>query len=170
MEANQSIIEKLPIAGLVIVLLLVGQFNSIRSAVIILLTIPLGLIGVVAGLIIAQSYFGFMTLLGIVGLAGIVINNAIVIIDRIGVEIDQYGLDPPRAIVGAAQRRLRPILLTTVTTVVGLIPLWIGGGPIWEPMAVSIIFGLLFATVLTLGVVPILYSVFFGIRFDRFEY
>ena len=169
-EANQSIIEKLPIAGLVITLLLVGQFNSIRSAVIILLTIPLGLIGVVAGLVIAQSYFGFMTLLGIVGLAGIVINNAIVIIDRIGVEIDQYGLDPPRAIVGAVQRRLRPILLTTVTTVVGLIPLWIGGGPIWEPMAVSIIFGLLFATVLTLGVVPILYSVFFGIRFDRFEY
>ena len=169
-EANQSIVAKLPIAGLVITLLLVGQFNSIRSAVIILLTIPLGLIGVVAGLIIAQSYFGFMTLLGIVGLAGIVINNAIVIMDRIGVEIDQYGLDPQRAIVGAAQRRLRPILLTTVTTVVGLLPLWIGGGPIWEPMAVSIIFGLLFATVLTLGVVPILYSVFFGIRFDRFEY
>ena len=169
-EANRSIVEKLPIAGLVITLLLVGQFNSIRRAVIILLTIPLGLIGVVAGLIIAQSYFGFMTLLGVVGLAGIVINNAIVIVDRIGVEIDEYGLDPQRAIVGAAQRRLRPILLTTVTTVVGLIPLWIGGGPIWEPMAVSIIFGLLFATVLTLGLVPILYSVFFGVRFDRFEY
>ena len=168
--ANRSIIEKLPIAGLVIMLLLVGQFNSIRRAVIILLTIPLGLIGVVAGLLIAQSYFGFMTLLGVVGLAGIVINNAIVIIDRIGVETDEYGLDPQRAIVGAAQRRCRPILLTTVTTVVGLIPLWIGGGPLWEPMAVSIIFGLLFATVLTLGVVPILYSVFFGVRFNRFEY
>ena len=169
-EANRSISEKLPIAGLVIMLLLVGQFNSIRRAVIILLTIPLGLIGVVAGLLIAQSYFGFMTLLGVVGLAGIVINNAIVIIDRIGVEIDEYGLDPQRAIVGAAQRRCRPILLTTVTTVVGLIPLWIGGGPLWEPTAVSIIFGLLFATVLTLGVVPILYSVFFGVRFNRFEY
>ena len=168
--ANRSIVEKLPVAGLVIALLLVGQFNSIRRAAIILLTIPLGLIGVVAGLIVAQSYFGFMTLLGVVGLAGIVINNAIVIIDRIGVEIDEYGLDPQRAIVGAAQRRCRPILLTTVTTVVGLIPLWIGGGPLWEPMAVPIIFGLLFATALTLGVVPILYSVFFGVRFDGFDY
>ena len=169
-EANRSIIVNLPVAALVIALLLVGQFNSIRRAVIILLTIPLGLIGVVAGLFIAQSYFGFMTLLGVVGLAGIVINNAIVIIDRIGTEIDQYGLDPRRAIVGAAQRRCRPIVLTTVTTVAGLIPLWVGGGPLWEPMAVSIIFGLLFATVLTLGVVPILYSVFFGVRFNRFEY
>ncbi len=168
--ANQSIVEKLPLGWLVILLLLVGQFNSIRCAVIILLTIPLGLIGVVAGLIIAQSYFGFMTLLGIIGLAGIVINNAIVIVDRIGVEIGEYGLDPRRAIVGAVQRRLRPILLTTVTTVVGLVPLWIGGGPLWEPMAVAIIFGLLFAAVLTLVVVPILYSVLFGVRFDRFEY
>ena len=169
-KANRSIIVNLPVAALVISLLLVGQFNSIRRAVIILLTIPLGLIGVVAGLIIAQSYIGFMTLLGIVGLAGIVINNAIVIIDRIGTEIDQYGLDPRRAIVGAAQRRCRPIVLTTATTVAGLIPLWIGGGPLWEPMAVPIIFGLLFATALTLGVVPILYSVFFGVRFDGFDY
>lgn len=169
-KANRSIIVNLPVAALVISLLLVGQFNSIRRAVIILLTIPLGMIGVVAGLIIAQSYLGFMTLLGIVGLTGIVINNAIVIIDRIGTEIDQYGLDPRRAIVGAAQRRCRPIVLTTATTVAGLIPLWIGGGPLWEPMAVPIIFGLLFATALTLGVVPILYSVFFGVRFDGFDY
>ena len=169
-KANRSILVNLPVAALVIALLLVGQFNSIRRAVIILLTIPLGLIGVVAGLLVAQSYFGFMTLLGIVGLSGIVINNAIVIIDRIGTEIEQYGLDPRRAIVGAAQRRCRPIVLTSVTTVAGLIPLWIGGGPLWEPMAVSIIFGLLFATALTLGVVPILYSVFFGVRFDGFEY
>ena len=169
-QANRSIVDKLPIAGLVITLLLVGQFNSIRRAVIVLLTIPMGLIGVVAGLFVAQSYFGFMTLLGVIGLSGIVVNNAIVIIDRIGTEIHQYGLDPQRAIVGAAQRRCRPILLTMVTTVAGLVPLWVGGGPLWEPMAVSIIFGLVFATALTLGVVPILYSVFFGIRFDGFEY
>ena len=93
-EANRSIVDKLPISGLVITLLLVGQFNSIRRAVIVLLTIPLGLIGVVAGLFIAQSYFGFMTLLGIIGLSGIVVNNAIVIIDRISTEIHQYGFDP----------------------------------------------------------------------------
>ena len=153
-----------------ILLLLVGQFNSIRRVGIILLTIPLGLVGVVAGLLLTQSYFGFMTLLGCVALTGVVINNAIILIDRIGIETDQGGLDPPGAIFEATQQRLRPILLTTATTVAGLLPLWIGGGPMWEPMAISIIFGLLFATVLILGVVPILYSVFFGVRFDGFRH
>ncbi len=156
-------------AGLIILLLLIGQFNSILRTVIILLTIPLGLIGVVAGLLLAQSCFGFMTLLGIIALAGIIINNAIVLIDRIRIEIDDNGFDPPRAIV-EAQGRFRPILLTTATTVTGLQPLWFGGGPMWEPMAIAIIFGLLGATVLTLGVVPVFYSLFFRVRFDGFRY
>ncbi len=169
-RANRSIAEQLPVAGLLILLLLIGQFNSIRRTAIILLTIPLGLIGVVAGLLLAQSYVGFMTLLGIIALAGIIINNAIVLIDRIRIEIDDNGLDPPRAVVEAAQRRFRPILLTTATTVAGLLPLWFGGGPMWEPMAIAIMFGLLGATVLTLGVVPVLYSLFFRVRFDGFRY
>ena len=169
-RANRSIAEQLPVAGLIILLLLVLQFNSIRRTAIILLTIPLGLIGVVAGLLLAQSYVGFMTLLGIIALAGIIINNAIVLIDRIRIEIDDNGLDPPRAIVEAAQGRFRPILLTTATTVAGLLPLWFGGGPMWEPMAIGIIFGLLGATMLTLGVVPVLYSLFFRVRFDGFRY
>ena len=168
-QANRSIVEKLPVGAVIILLLLVGQFNSLRRAAIILLTIPLGFIGVVVGLIVAQTHFGFMALLGNVALAGIVINNAIVLIDRIGIEMNS-GLDAQRAVVGAAQRRLRPILLTTATTVAGLLPLWLGGGAMWEPMAVAIIFGLIFATVLTLGVVPILYSLLFGVRFDRFQY
>jgi multidrug efflux pump subunit AcrB len=169
-EANASIMEKLPIAMLAIMLLLVIQFNSIRRPVIILLTIPLGVIGVTIGLLVAKSYFGFMTLLGIIALSGIVINNAIVLIDRIGIEREQNGLEPRRAIIEAAQRRLRPILLTTATTVCGLIPLWVGGGPMWKPMAVSIIFGLLFATVLTLGLVPVLYALFFRLSFRGFSY
>ncbi len=169
-QANRSVTAKAPVAGLIILLLLVGQFNSLRRTAIILLTIPLGLIGVVAGLLLMQSYFGFMTLLGVIALAGIIINNAIVLIDRIRIEIDENGLEPPRAIVEAAQGRFRPILLTTATTVAGLLPLWFGGGPMWEPMAIAIIFGLLGATTLTLGVVPILYSVLFRVRFDRFRY
>jgi multidrug efflux pump subunit AcrB len=111
-----------------------------------------------------------MTLLGIVSLAGIVINNAIVLLDRIKIEIEDHGLEPARAVVEAAQRRLRPILLTTATTIGGLIPLWIGGGPMWETMAIAIIFGLAFATVLTLGVVPVLYSVFYRVKFRGFRY
>ncbi len=169
-ESNQSIGEKLPIAALIIIILLVGQFNSIRRPAIILMTIPLGLIGVIFGLHVTRSYFGFMTLLGIISLAGIVINNAIVLIDRIRIEIDELGLEPSRAIVEAAQRRLRPILLMAATTVGGLLPLWLGGGPMWEPMAIAIIFGLVFATVLTLGVVPILYSLFFRVSFKEFSY
>ncbi len=168
-QASESIGAKLPIAFFFIVLLLVVQFNSIRRPAIILLTIPLGLIGVILGLLIAGSYFGFMTLLGIVSLAGIVINNAIVLIERFKIEMEENGLEPARAIVEASQRRLRPILLTTATTVGGLVPLWLGGGPMFEPMAVAILFGLLFATVLTLGVVPVLYAIFFRVSFREYR-
>jgi len=162
--ANASIAAQLPLAGMIIVLLLVVQFNSLRRPTIILVTVPLGLIGVVVGLLLVGSYFGFMTLLGIISLAGIVINNAIVLLDRIRIEIEDNGLPPGRAIVEAAQQRLRPILLTTATTVLGLLPLWWGGGAMWEPMAVAIIFGLLFATLLTLVVVPVFYALFFRVE------
>ena len=169
-KANDSINANLPIAGLIIVVLLVSQFNSVLRPLIILLTIPLGLIGVIIGLLITQSYFGFMTLLGVIALAGIVINNAIVLLERIQFEIEENRLEPARAVVQAAQQRLRPILLTTATTIGGLLPLWFGGGPLWEPMAITIIFGLLFATVLTLGFVPVLYSLLFRVRFKSFQY
>jgi multidrug efflux pump subunit AcrB len=169
-KAQASIKAKLPIAGLIIVLLLVGQFNSIRRPLIILLTIPLSLIGVTFGLLVTRSYFGFMTLLGIISLAGVVINNAIVLIDRIKIEIEEAGCPPARAVIESAQRRLRPIVLTTCTTVGGLLPLWLGGGAMFQPMAIAMLFGLIFATGLTLGVVPILYSVFFRVGFDDFSY
>ncbi|MHC4816314.1 MAG: efflux RND transporter permease subunit, partial [Planctomycetota bacterium] len=169
-KANASIMEQLPIAGLIIILLLVAQFNSLRKPLIILITIPLGVIGVAVGLVVMRSYFGFMTLLGIISLAGIVINNAIVLLDRIRLEIAENGLSPQRAVVESAQRRLRPILLTTVTTLGGLIPLYLGGGPMYQPMAVAIMWGLLFATLLTLGVVPVLYSLFFRVSFRDFRY
>jgi multidrug efflux pump subunit AcrB len=167
-QANASIAAKLPIAGLIILLLLIGQFNSIRRTAIVGITIPLGLIGVVIGLLITRSYFGFMTMLGVISLAGIVINNAIVLLDRIDIEMKQNGLPANQAIVASAQRRLRPILLTVATTVGGLLPLWLGGGPMWEPMAIAIIFGLIFATVLTLGVVPVLFALFFRVPFRNF--
>ncbi|MFX0140434.1 MAG: efflux RND transporter permease subunit [Candidatus Hodarchaeota archaeon] len=169
-EAYNSINEKLQIAGLIIILLLMVQFNSIRKPFIILATIPLGIIGVIIGLLVMRSYFGFMTLLGLISLAGVVINNAIVLIDRIRIEIEDKGLEPQRAIVESAQRRLRPILLTTATTIGGLIPLHIGGGPMWEPMAVAIMFGLAFATILTLGFVPVLYALLYRVRFKEFVY
>ena len=169
-EANESIMAQMPIGVLIIVFLLVMQFNSLRRPAIILLTIPLAVFGVVIGLIVGRSYFGFMTLLGVISLFGIVINNAIVLLDRIRIEIDENGLSPARAVIEASQQRLRPILLTTATTVGGLIPLWLGGGPMWEPMAIAIIFGLLFATILTLGVVPVLYTLFYRVNYDEFAH
>lgn len=168
-KADESIGEKLPVGALIIVLLLVAQFNSIRLPLIILLTIPLSLVGVTFGLVVAQSYFGFMTLLGIISLAGIVINNAIVLLDAIRINIEEAGMAPADAIVAAGQQRLRPILLTTATTVGGMLPLWLGGGPMWEPMAIAIIFGLLFSTLLTLFVVPLLYSILFRVNFRGYE-
>ncbi|MGD8414635.1 MAG: efflux RND transporter permease subunit, partial [Candidatus Latescibacterota bacterium] len=124
----------------------------------------------VVGLIVARSYMGFMTFLGVISLAGIVINNAIVLLDRIRIERTENGLEGAQAVVQAAQTRLRPILLTTATTIGGLLPLWFGGGVMYKPMAIAIIFGLLFSTVLTLGVVPVLYSLFFRVKFANFSY
>lgn len=165
-KGNDSIMEQLPIAGLIIVLLLVFQFNSFRKPLILLSVIPFAFIGVNTGLLIAHSYFGFMTLLGVVSLCGIVINNANVLMDRIRIELEENMLKPQDAIVTAAIKRLRPIMLTTLTTVGGLLPLWIGGGPMWEPMAIAIIFGLSFATLLTLVVVPVVYSIFYKVKFE----
>ncbi|MEL6188403.1 MAG: efflux RND transporter permease subunit, partial [Myxococcota bacterium] len=85
------------------------------------------------------------------------------LIDRIRIEIEDNGLAPERAVVHAAQQRLRPILLTTATTIASLIPLYLTGGLMWQPMAVAIMSGLLFSTLLTLIVVPLLYSMFFRV-------
>lgn len=164
-EANASIIAAIPMALLFIVLLLMIQFNSFRRTSIVLITIPLGLIGIVAGLLVARSTFGFFTFLGMVSLAGIVINNAIVLLDRIKLEMEDNGLSAADAIIQSAQQRARPILLTTATTVGGMLPLWFAGGPMFESMAIAILFGLMFATLITLFLVPVLYAVLFQVSF-----
>ena len=158
--SRKSIMEQIPIAFLLILLLLIIQFNSFRQSFIILTTIPMGIVGVIFGLIVTNSYFGFMTLLGVVSLSGIVINDAIVLIERINLE-RRNGLILTDAIVEASLRRARPILLTTFTTVGGMMPLWLGGGQLFQTMAIAIIFGLIFATFLTLGFVPLMYGLFY---------
>jgi multidrug efflux pump len=162
-KANDSIVVNLPIAFMAILLMMVAQFNSVRKPLIILTAIPLGIIGVSFGLFITNSYFGFMTLLGIISLSGIVINNAIVLLERIKTE-EQNGFNSYDAIIEASLSRLRPIVLTTLTTVLGLVPLWYSGGVMWEPMAISIIFGLMISTMFTLGFVPVLYALFFNVK------
>ena len=166
-DANASIAAELPTAGMLILLLLVGQFNSLRRPAIILATIPLGLIGVTFGLLVANSTFGFFTILGLISLSGIIINNAIVLLDRIAIEIRDFGRSERDAIMVACQQRLRPILLTTATTVLGMTPLLWGGTAMFVPMAITIIFGLMFATGLTLLVVPVMYSMLFRVSFAK---
>ncbi len=163
-EAMGAVMAKLPLAGFIILLLLISQFNSFRKTSIVLSTIPLGIIGVILGLLLFRSYFGFMAFLGVISLAGIVINNAIVLIDRIQIEQTELGKAPYQAILDAAQQRFRPILLTTFTTTLGMIPLYLGGGLMWEPMAIAIMIGLLFATVITLLFVPVMYKMLFRVR------
>ncbi len=159
-NAMGAIALNLPFSFFIIILLLVIQFNSIRKATIILFTIPLAIVGVTAGLLGMGSLFSFTAFLGIISLAGIIINDAIVLIDKIGTELDEGGslID---SIKKSANDRFSPILLTTLTTSCGMVPLWTGGGLLWSPMAITMIFGLLFATVILLIFVPVIFKLFF---------
>jgi len=168
-DAMGAVIAKLPISFFIIILLLVLQFNSMRKASTILITIPLGIIGVTLGLLVTGSVFSFTAFLGIISLAGIVINDSIVLMDKIEIQIDHYQKPPAIGIVQACVDKLRPVILTTLTTSLGLVPLWIGGGAMWQPMAIGMIFGLLFATMVILLIVPVLYSIFFKVSFRDFD-
>ena len=158
--AQGHLFANFPIAGFLIVALLVWQFNSYRRAAIILLTIPMAFVGAAIGLLVTGAPFGFMTLLGLLSLAGIIINNGIVMIDSVEEE-RRSGADTYAAIVAAAVSRFRPIMMTTITTILGLMPLIVWQDPLFYSMAIVISFGLAVGTVLTLGVVPVMYSLFF---------
>jgi multidrug efflux pump subunit AcrB len=147
------------LAGLVLMLsILVLEFNSFRHSFYLLLIIPLSLIGVFAGLFITNSTLSFPAMLGIVALAGVIINHAIILMDSISrISKEHNGMSLNEIVIEAASTRLRPILLTTVTTVVGMIPLSLVS-PQWGPLAFTIMFGLSFSLLLTLLLIPILYT------------
>jgi multidrug efflux pump subunit AcrB len=169
-ENMGAVINYLPLSGFIIILLLIIMFNSVRKTIMVAATIPLGIIGVVIGLLIFQEPFGFMPFLGVISLAGIVINNAIVLIDRIQIEETEIKRPIQDAIIAACLQRFRPILLATFTTVLGLIPLYLSGGEMWEGMAVSIMIGLLFGTVITLLFIPSLYSILFKVNYKDYKF
>ncbi|MBI1317002.1 AcrB/AcrD/AcrF family protein [bacterium] len=159
-DAMGAVALNLPLSFFIIILLLVIQFNSIRKASIIMMTIPLAMIGVAGGLLGAGSFFSFTAFLGVISLAGIVINDAIVLVDKIGTELEA-GNSMLDSIRKSANDRFSPIMLTTLTTSCGMIPLWTGGGLLWSPMAIAIIFGLLFATIILLIFVPVVYQMLY---------
>ncbi len=169
-ENMGAVVNYLPLSGFIILLLLIIQFNSIRKTVMVVSTIPLGVIGVVIGLLIFQEPFGFMPFLGVISLAGIVINNAIVLMDRIEIEQNVLKRKDQDAVIAACLQRFRPILLATFTTVLGLIPLYLSGGEMWEGMAVSIMIGLLFGTIITLVFIPSFYSLLFRVNYKSYKF
>ena len=169
-ENMGAVAKYLPLSAFIIVMLLIIQFNSFRKMTMVVTTIPLGVIGMVLGLLLFGVPFGFMAFLGVISLAGIVINNAIVLIDRIEIEENELKRIPQDAIIGACIQRFRPILLATFTTVLGLIPLYLGGGEMWEPMAVTIMIGLLFGTVITLLFIPSFYSVLYKVDYKDYTF
>ena len=184
LESQQQMAICLQMAILLIILCLVVQFNGWAKPVIILSTVPLALIGALPGLYFSGNPLGFMPQLGILSLFGIVLNTGIIFIEFADVYVREEsqksdGSGPidgltreqfRRCLVEAARLRLLPIFLTTATTIGGLLPLAISGGPLWEGMAWAMIYGLVVATVLTLLVVPALYAVCvenFGVKVFR---
>ena len=146
-----------------IVVLLVWQFNSIRRAAIIMLTMPLVLVGAVVGLFVMGADFGFMAILGLLALAGSIVNNGIVMIDKIE-ENRREGQSPYDAVINSAVSRFRPILLSVSTTMLGFTPLIIYHDALFFNMACVMFFGLGIGSLFTLNYVPALYSLFFRIK------
>ncbi|MBC2856301.1 efflux RND transporter permease subunit [Cetobacterium sp. 2A] len=168
-ENKEALFAQVPTALLIMIILVIGQFNSIRKGFAIILAIPLSILGIAIGLIVTKTQLGFMAIVGIVALAGVVLNHAIILVDKMTVE-KENGRNDQDSVVFGCQERLRPIFLTVATTLVGLLPLYLFGGPLFQPLAVVLIFGLMMDTVLALGIVPVFYAIFFKIDFKDYEY
>ncbi|MEO0605509.1 MAG: efflux RND transporter permease subunit, partial [Myxococcota bacterium] len=160
-DANEALFRAMPLGLGLLLLLLLMEFDSFRRLGIVLVTVPLAAAGVLPGLLVGGQPFGFMSLLGVIALVGIVVNNAIVLIDLVEVRRG-HGDTVPEAVSAAIRQRLRPILLTTCTTVAGMLPLALSPSPLWPPLAWAMISGLVASTVLTLIAVPALYCVLFA--------
>jgi hydrophobic/amphiphilic exporter-1 (mainly G- bacteria), HAE1 family len=178
-EAMQSMRLALYLAVFLVYLVMAAQFESILQPLIILLTVPLALAGAVLGLWLTDTPISVVVIIGVIVLAGIVVSNAIVLLDYTN-QLRARGLSTVDALVEAAHARLRPILMTQITTIVGLIPLvgafdgfdrliaatgnLLKGSELEAPMAITIIGGLSLATILTLVVIPAVYRLVVGDR------
>lgn len=163
-EAEKTLLRQLPIALVFMAVIVVSLFNSLRQPFIILLTFPLLLIGITVGLLVTGLPFGFMALVGAMSLLGMSVRNGVVLMSQIDVELAK-GESPYEAVVNASVERMRPVTVAAMTVVVGMIPLL--RDPLFNSMAAAIMFGLIFATALTLLVVPALYLIMFRIRTEQ---
>ncbi|MDR3327539.1 MAG: efflux RND transporter permease subunit [Prevotellaceae bacterium] len=159
--ALKNILKLLPLTAIVIVLLLILLFNDIKKTVIVIICLPFAFIGIVPGLLLFSQPFSFVAIVGMIGMAGMLIRNSVVLIDEIDI---QEGLGKNRydAVINATISRLRAIMMTSTATILGVVPLLTD--PMFKPLAVVLIGGLLVGTVITLILLPIFYAMFFGVK------
>ena len=163
-EANESVLSTLPMGYLIMFLITIALFNTIRQPLAIWTTVPLSIIGISTGLLVLNIPFSFTALLGMLSLSGMLVKNGIVLVEQIKISSARE-IPIQAAIEEACVSRVRPVSMAALTTMLGMIPLvW---DAFWNSMAVTIIFGLGFATILTLVVLPVIYSLLYRIRFDR---
>lgn len=174
-QSYRSLYLAFTVALLLVYTILATQFRSYIQPLIVMMTIPFAFIGVVFGLVVTQLPFSLNTFIAVIALAGVVVNNSIILVDFVNKEREK-GIDRWNSLINAGSVRLRPILLTTITTITGLIPMMLStarSSVVWKPMAVSISFGLAFSTILTLFLIPTIYSLldsFFGkLKLTRFK-
>jgi multidrug efflux pump subunit AcrB len=160
-DAQEALFAPIPMFVSIMVVIVIGLFNAIRQPLVIWLAVPLALIGVTAGLLLLGQPFGFMALLGFLSLSGMLIKNAIVLVDEIDLQ-RRLGSPTYTAILDSGVSRLRPVAMAAATTILGMIPLF--SDAFFIAMAVTIVFGLLVATVLTMIVVPTFYAIFFNAK------
>jgi len=157
-QSSEALIPGLGPAIAIMLLIIVALSNAYRPPLIMILVIPFVMIGITPGLLMMDAAFGFIALLGIMSLAGMMIKNSVVLLDQIKLNI-VAGMSPYKATVEAAVERLSPVVNAAATTVFGMIPLL--GDVFWFAMAVTIMFGLAFGTLLTMLLVPVLYAMFY---------
>ena len=160
-KANVALFKMFPLMLLVMLALLMLQLRSFSKLFLVFITAPLGLIGAVAALLVFNAPFGFVALLGVIALAGMIMRNTVILVDQIDHDL-AAGADPWTAIVDSTVRRSRPVVLTALAAILAMVPL--ARSVFWGPMAISIMGGLIVATVLTLFFLPALYAAWFRVR------
>ncbi len=163
-QSKQYLFKNVPVAIVLVIAILIGLFRDFRKPVMILLCLPLAVTGIVAGMLLADKEFGFVAIVGALGLVGMMIKNGVVLVDEVGIQINE-GKEPFRALLDASSSRLRPVLLAALTTILGMIPLV--NDDMFGALAVTIMGGLLIGTIITLVILPVLYSLFYRIRHPR---
>lgn len=160
-QSEQYLFKNVPIAIVLVIAILVALFRDFRKPVMILLCLPIAVIGIVAGMLLADKEFGFVAIVGALGLVGMMIKNGVVLVDEVGIQI-KAGKEPFLALLDASSSRLRPVLLAALTTILGMIPLV--NDDMFGSLAVTIMGGLLVGTIITLVILPVLYALFYKIK------